>query len=139
MRLVMDRFAARVAGEFGEDVVLKGGVVLELRLAEARATKDLDLRRRGDPDDTLARLQRAARADLHDYLTFEVVPDPRHPTIDVEGRILGDGSLRAVRSPTPTTGEGRTRCGLSSWRRRPGSASGQEGSIGENPDMLSVL
>lgn len=45
MRLVIDRFAARVGAEFGDDVVLKGSVVLELRLAEARATKDLTLRR----------------------------------------------------------------------------------------------
>lgn len=44
MRLVMDRFAARVALEYGDDVVFKGGVVLELRLHEARSTKDLDMR-----------------------------------------------------------------------------------------------
>jgi hypothetical protein len=43
MRVVMDRFATRVVAEFEDQVVLKGGVVLELRLAEARATRDLDL------------------------------------------------------------------------------------------------
>lgn len=85
MRLVMDRFAARVADEYREHAVLKGGVVLELRLSEARATKDLDLRLVGDPSAALARLQRAGRAKLGDHLAFEVQSDPRHPTIDAEG------------------------------------------------------
>ncbi len=85
MRLLMDRFAARVVHEYGEHVVLKGGVVLELRLSEARATKDLDLRLVGDPDATLTRLQRAGRENLGDHLAFEVGPDPRHPTIESEG------------------------------------------------------
>jgi len=85
MRLVMDRFAGRVVEEYGDDVVLKGGVVLELRLTEARATKDLDLRLVGDPALTLVRLQRAGRLALGDHLTFEVQPDPRNPTIDAEG------------------------------------------------------
>ena len=85
MRLIMDRFAARVIAEYQEDVVLKGGVVLELRLAVARATKDLDMRLVGDPLRTLARLQRAGRQDLGEHMAFEVVSDPRHPTIDAEG------------------------------------------------------
>lgn len=85
MRLVMDRFAARVAAEYGDDVVLKGGIVLELRLEEARATKDLDLRLVGAPGGTLTRLQRAGRDDLGDHLTFEVRPDPRHPRIETDG------------------------------------------------------
>ncbi|MBW2256390.1 MAG: nucleotidyl transferase AbiEii/AbiGii toxin family protein [Deltaproteobacteria bacterium] len=85
MRLVMDRLAGRIAAEFGDEVVFKGGVVLELRLAEARATKDLDLRLVGDPDQALARIRRAGRSDLGDHLVFEVQPDPRHPTIDAEG------------------------------------------------------
>ena len=58
---------------------------VELRLVEARATHDLDLRLSGDPDKTLARLQRAGRSDLSDYLAYEVQPDPRHPTIEAEG------------------------------------------------------
>jgi len=85
MRLVMDRFAVRVLEEYREDVLLKGGVVLELRLAEARATKDLDLRLVGDPELTLARMQRAGRSALDDHLAFEVRPDPRNPTIEAEG------------------------------------------------------
>lgn len=49
MRLVMDRFAVRVTQEYGDDVVLKGGLVLELRLDRARSTKDLDLHLSGRP------------------------------------------------------------------------------------------
>ena len=36
--LVFDRFLARVSAVFGDAVMLKGGLVLELRLARARAT-----------------------------------------------------------------------------------------------------
>lgn len=85
MRLVMDRLATRITGEFGDAVVLKGGVVLELRLAEARATKDLDLHLIGDPALTLDRLRHAGRSPLADHLTFEIQVDARHPTIDAEG------------------------------------------------------
>jgi predicted nucleotidyltransferase component of viral defense system len=85
MRLVMDRLATRITEELGEAVVLKGGVVLELRLAEARATKDLDLHLIGDPALTLDRLRRAGRRQLADHLTFEIQMDARHPTIDCEG------------------------------------------------------
>ena len=85
LRIVMDRFAARVTHVFGDRVVLKGGVVLELRIDGARSTRDLDLDLTGAPADTLPMLQRAGRIDLQDHLTFEVAPDPRHPTIDAEG------------------------------------------------------
>ncbi|MCB9662820.1 MAG: nucleotidyl transferase AbiEii/AbiGii toxin family protein [Alphaproteobacteria bacterium] len=85
LRLVMDRFAARVVQVFGDHVVLKGGMVLELRLQGARSTRDLDLHLTAPSAETLAHLQEAGRRDLGDHLTFEVVPDPRHPTIDAEG------------------------------------------------------
>lgn len=85
MRLIMDRFAARLLQEYGDAVVLKGGLVLELRLANARATKDIDLHLRGKPADTLLRFQRAGRLDLGDHLLFEIATDARHPTIDAEG------------------------------------------------------
>lgn len=42
--LVFDRFLARVVDVFGGAVTLKGGLVLEFRLARARTTKDVDLR-----------------------------------------------------------------------------------------------
>jgi hypothetical protein len=42
--LVFDRLLARIAAAFGDAVVLKGGLALELRLERARTTKDIDLR-----------------------------------------------------------------------------------------------
>jgi len=42
--LVFDRFLARLVIELGTSVTLKGGVALELRIARARTTKDIDLR-----------------------------------------------------------------------------------------------
>lgn len=85
LRLAMERFAARLVREYGDDIVFKGGVVLELRLTRARATRDLDLRLVGSPDDTLRRLRKAGRLDLGDHLVFEVKPDPRSPVLDAEG------------------------------------------------------
>ena len=83
--LVFDRFLARVVDVFGDAVVLKGGLVLELRLERARTTKDVDLRVMGSAIDILETLRLAARRDLGDFMTFEVMPDPRHPEIQNDG------------------------------------------------------
>ena len=83
--LVYERFLARVFEVFGDDAVLKGGIVLELRLERARATKDVDLGLRGNPQTILERLQEAGRLALGDFLTFEVVRDAKHPDILTEG------------------------------------------------------
>jgi hypothetical protein len=83
--LVFDRFLARIVAVLGDAVTLKGGLVLELRLARARTTKDIDLCLKGSPDGVLARLQEAARLDLGDFLTFEVGPDEDHPEIQNDG------------------------------------------------------
>jgi hypothetical protein len=83
--MVFDRFLARLFLDDPHDVVLKGGLVLEMRTRRARATKDVDLRLMGRPDEALARLQGAGRADLGDFLTFEVGVDVRHPTIEADG------------------------------------------------------
>jgi hypothetical protein len=83
--LVFDRFLARVATVLGDSVMLKGGLVLELRLDRARTTKDVDLRLMGSPDATLVDLQKAARLDLGDLLEFEIARDQVHPSIQNEG------------------------------------------------------
>lgn len=83
--LVFDRFLARVVQIFGNAVLLKGGLVLELRLERARATKDVDLRLVGSPDAVLANLQQAGRRDLGDFMAFEVGSDPGQPTIQNDG------------------------------------------------------
>ncbi len=83
--LVFDRFLARVVAVFGDAVTLKGGLVLELRIGRARTTKDIDLQVVGNPDNLLAQLQKCARQDLGDFMTFEVGPDQNHPEIQNDG------------------------------------------------------
>jgi len=96
---VFDRYLARLFRVLGDAVVLKGGIVIELRLDRARTTKDIDLRMIGDAANVLARLQEAGRFDLGDYLAFEIRSDPRHPVIEAEGmvyqgvRFRGQGQL----------------------------------------------
>jgi hypothetical protein len=84
---IFERFVARLTAHLGERVVVKGGVVLELRLAGARSTRDVDLRVSGSPEALLAELRLAGQLDLGDFLMFDVTPDPRNPTIDTEGMI----------------------------------------------------
>jgi hypothetical protein len=94
--LVFDRFLARVTAAFADAVVLKGGLVLELRLARARTTKDIDLRLVGNPDTTLASLQQAALLDLRDFFAYEVTLDRDHPNITNEGMQYDGRRFRAV-------------------------------------------
>jgi hypothetical protein len=83
--LVFDRFLARVVAVLGEAAMLKGGLVLELRIERARTTKDVDLRLSGSPEGVLAKLREAARRDLGDFMAFEVRPDDSHPEIQNDG------------------------------------------------------
>jgi len=83
--LVFDRFLARMVAVFGDAAVLKGGLVLELRLERARTTKDIDIALTGSPADVLARLQEAGRRDSGDFMAFEVRPDDDHPGIRNDG------------------------------------------------------
>ena len=85
--LVFDRFLARIFEHFGERAIVKGGVVLELRLERARTTRDVDIRLSGPSDNLLIDLQRAGRMDLGDFLSFLVEPDREHPTIEEDGMI----------------------------------------------------
>jgi hypothetical protein len=94
--LVFDRFLARVVDVFGGAVTLKGGLVLELRLARARTTKDVDLRMVGAPDEVLANLQEAGRRQLGDFMLFEVGPDDDHPKIQNDGMQYEGHRFRAV-------------------------------------------
>jgi hypothetical protein len=93
--LVFERFLARVVAVFGDAVTIKGGVALELRIERARTTRDVDLRLIGPSKDVLARLQQAARLDLGDFLTFEIVPDADHPAIEADGMKYDGQRFRA--------------------------------------------
>lgn len=83
--LVFDRLLARLSKKLGDAVILKGGLVLELRLERARTTKDVDLRLTGNPDNVLEVLREAGRLDLGDFMEFLVSADSRHPTIQGDG------------------------------------------------------
>lgn len=93
--LVFDRFLTRVFAEFGAAAVLKGGVVLELRLTRARTTKDVDLRLKGSPEGLLERLQAAGQRDEGDYLRFEVGPGSHGEVIDGDGMVYEGRRFRA--------------------------------------------
>src|SRR5881394_3900141 len=75
--LVFDRFLARVTRVLGKAAMLKGGLVLELRLERAWTTREVDLRLDAPPEDTLARLQEAGRAELDDFMIFEIRSEER--------------------------------------------------------------
>jgi hypothetical protein len=79
---VFGRFIARLVAHFGDKIVLKGGLALELRLERARTTRDIDLAVFGDNEPLLERLRAAGQLDLEDFLSFEVAPD---------GEITGEG------------------------------------------------
>ena len=93
--LVFDRFLARASAVLGQAVLLKGGLVLELRLDRARTTKDVDLRVTGSPVKLLASLQEAGRQDLGDFMTFDVVPDAEQPIIENDGMPYDGQRFRA--------------------------------------------
>ncbi|MBX3160811.1 MAG: nucleotidyl transferase AbiEii/AbiGii toxin family protein [Deltaproteobacteria bacterium] len=97
--VVFSRFLARIVAVLGDTATLKGGVVLELRLAKARTTKDIDLGLRGtqgERDLVLAKLQEAARLDLGDFMVFEVEPDPDNADITNEGMRYDGFRFRAT-------------------------------------------
>jgi hypothetical protein len=93
--LIFERFLVRVFAELGNRVVAKGGVVLELRLARARTTQDVDLGVSGDLDAMLGALTRAGGLDLGDRLTYVIEADREHPNIEAEGMIYGGRRFRA--------------------------------------------
>jgi hypothetical protein len=64
-------------------------------LDRARATRDVDLTLHGRPDDLLVELRLAGQIDLGDFLTFDVTPDPKHPTIEGEGIVYEGQRFRA--------------------------------------------
>lgn len=89
------RFLARVTHVLGDRVVLKGGLVLELRLERARTTKDVDLRMMGSSDEALEHLQAAGALELEDYMRFEVQRDRHHPDILSDGMKYDGHRFRA--------------------------------------------
>lgn len=93
--IVFDRFLVRASKRFGQSVMLKGGLALEIRLARSRTTKDVDLRFVGSPEKLLPELQAAGQMDLNDFMVFEIQIDARHPEIQGEGVKYGGQRFRA--------------------------------------------
>lgn len=97
-RAVFERLLARIVAHFGDRVIVKGGIALQLRSEGARITRDIDLRMSGDPGRLLDELRRAGRLALDgDFLTFTVDPNPNHPTFEGDG-IPYDGQRLRVRA-----------------------------------------
>jgi len=96
--LVFDRFLARIFRHFAESVILKGGLVLELRLDRARTTKDVDLRLVGDGHNLLAKLRAVGLLDLGDWLTFAIERDADMPEIAGQGMVYDGYRFRAEAS-----------------------------------------
>lgn len=92
--LVFDRFLARMFEHFGERAIVKGGVVLELRLERARTTRDVDIRLSGSSDTLIAELEALGRLDLGDFLSFTIEPDRDHPTIEGDGMVYDGRRFR---------------------------------------------
>lgn len=85
--LVMERFLMRMVAVGPDAFVLKGGLALELRLARARTTRDVDVLARGDGDSAEALMRRAAALvpEPPDHIDFTVGPNPTDPEIDGDG------------------------------------------------------
>jgi hypothetical protein len=104
-RSVFQRFLARAAAHFGDRVVVKGGIALQLRIASARTTRDVDLRMSGDPSRLQEELRRAGQLALDgDFLTFTVELDPRHPTIEGEGVVYEGQRFRVEATVSARSG-----------------------------------
>jgi hypothetical protein len=103
-----DRLLARLFARADAPWVLKGGYALELRIKEARATRDIDLamrealgKDRGTPlnDAIFAALGTAAATELDDFFSFTVAP----PMMDLDGAPYG-----GARFPTEAKLDGRS-------------------------------
>ncbi|HYQ42660.1 MAG TPA: nucleotidyl transferase AbiEii/AbiGii toxin family protein [Polyangiaceae bacterium] len=94
--LVFERFLARLTLELGDSMILKGGLVVELRVERARTTQDVDLRLTGSPTELLDRLHRAAELELGDFMIFTVTRDTEHPKITNEGMVYEGQRYRVV-------------------------------------------
>jgi hypothetical protein len=81
-RVVFDRLLARLVATAPGDWLLKGGVALDLRLAErARTTKDIDIDWRAGEEELTEKLIAAADHDAGDFFVFAIersgVPEDR--------------------------------------------------------------
>ncbi len=90
-QFTFDRFLCRVFHGETDTIMLKGGYAIELRVAIARTTKDIDLcmkKRKGatpTPQEIYSFFQDKASLQLGDFINFTVSPPSRHLTNAVYG------------------------------------------------------
>jgi len=60
---IAERLLVRLHAGFGDRIVTKGGLALEMRLSRARTTKDVDLRLNGSAASPLQDLEAAVSSD----------------------------------------------------------------------------
>jgi hypothetical protein len=92
--LVFQRLLARIVPGLGRNLVLKGGLALEIRLGDARTTVDIDIVLLGVEGTLLERLQALGQLDLGDFMTFEIQPDKDNPDVTGDGVIYGGKRFR---------------------------------------------
>lgn len=92
--LVFQRLLARILPGLGRNLVLKGGLALEIRLGGARTTGDIDLVLFGAEGMLLERLQALGQLDLGDFMTFEVQPKKDTPDVAGDGVLYGGKRFR---------------------------------------------
>jgi len=78
----------------GRNIVLKGGLALEIRLGNARTTRDIDLVLFGAEGTLLERLQALGQLDLGDFMTFEIQPKKDTPDVAGDGVLYGGKRFR---------------------------------------------
>jgi predicted nucleotidyltransferase component of viral defense system len=92
-KVAFDRLLARIFTQDPSSFFLKGGYGMELRIARARATKDMDLtciKRIKDAKEPISELihqelQILARINLSDYFIYQIGP----PKVDIENAPYG--------------------------------------------------
>jgi hypothetical protein len=85
-QLAFDRLLARMFDAPDSPWLLKGGYVMELRVKQARATKDLDLGLKSIPREPLRKwVEAAAAIKMDDFFVFKIGPS----TMDLEAAPYG--------------------------------------------------
>lgn len=92
--VVFQRLLARVVPSLGCNLVLKGGLALEIRIDGARTTGDIDLALFGAEDALLERMQALGQLDLGDFMTFEIQSHKTNPEVAGDGVLYGGKRLR---------------------------------------------
>lgn len=71
-KVAFDRLLARIFSEKETGFFLKGGYAMELRMVDARATKDMDITSLHQVDSILDKLHNLSDKDLGDYFVYRI-------------------------------------------------------------------